>query len=942
MEGRYLHPGKSFIISSPAGSGKTEKLARRYISLLESGAEPEKVLAITFTEKAASEMKERILRIISRESPALYKSIKPRIPLMRISTIHSFCLKLLKRFSLELGLDPNLKVMEEGAAYPLWRDSVSEVLRAEAGSPGLFFRMMKERGIRGWDGLFAHLDEIFHLRPLADLIFEGPLNTESELERNILELYRRCFDVYTGRKSEGRLLDFADLEIYAYRSLASSPEWQNILYSFDEHTDHIMVDEFQDTSSLQWRLIDKLTEEWRSGLGAKRDRGGKPTIFLVGDEKQSIYLFRGADVSVINKAKQRLSEFLGDEYEFEEVKENYRSLPKIIEFTNRLFEKLMPAPGEGSEAPEWRVRYSPFEARRDGQGGIELLLLSNPEGNTKENREREARAVAKEIRTIFRRKEVFGQKEEKWRPCDYSDMAVLLRQRTHLAAFEDALRREKIPFVVLKGMGFYDEPEVALLREFISFIVYPADDYSLFFLLRSPLFGLGYESVLKLGAGDMPLFERLKLAAIKDKKMLAVQKGLERFIGHAKEMPLSMLLETLLEETFGWTHFWEGQRRANVKKFIALIEALEAEGLNPLAIRDKLMSERNKGEVPKANVNAEGMNAVRLMTVHAAKGLQFPIVFLPSLEEDTAPKSTSVVIEEDRGAFSFRYQPDSAIRKEIPEFDRLRTKCLEEEKRLFYVAITRARDFLFLSGFSDKPKGRLAYLMEAFDLKDSSLPFRVTSELELEASYARMPAFSLAEERHFLTEQVYAEPLDYQPPVFVRDVTEDILVKTRHGKDWVLIGMIIHQLLEELSKGTIRYEDSAMRARVLVEGSVFEPEKAERLLKLITGDLEKLNKNGIMDDVVLCRERSFAEFPFVHQRGKTLFNGRMDRVVVKDDAVFIYDYKGFPVKRDSELDELVEKYEFQMELYREAAEALFSLPARAFLVFTHLPLCLEV
>ena len=127
-----------------------------------------------------------------------------------------------------------------------------------------------------------------------------------------------------------------------YEALVSHPEWQNILYSFDEHTDHILVDEFQDTNSIQWQIIDKLTEEWRSGIGSKRSKGKTPTIFLVGDDKQSIYLFRGANAGVFEEAKSRLSEWLGNEYHFEKAKENFRSLPAIINFTNALFEKLMP------------------------------------------------------------------------------------------------------------------------------------------------------------------------------------------------------------------------------------------------------------------------------------------------------------------------------------------------------------------------------------------------------------------------------------------------------------------------------------------------------------------------------------------------------------------------------------------------------------------------
>jgi len=942
----YLNVKRSFIISSPAGSGKTEKLAMRYIALLDAGAEPERILAITFTEKAASEMKERILKILASKYPDLYAKIRPRIPLMRISTIHSFCLKLLKRFSMELGMDPNLSIMDETASGSLWRDSVTGALKKESREHALFFEAMKERGIRGWDGLLAHLDELYYKRPLSELILKGDLG---EPEARILELYSRCLESYRARKAEARLIDFSDLEFYAFHALIKSPEWQNILYAFDEHTDHILVDEFQDTSALQWMLLDKLTEEWRSGLGAKRERGTVPTIFLVGDEKQSVYLFRGADVSVVRKARERLSSFLGSEYEYKEVKENFRSLPEIIEFTNRLFEKIMP---RTLDRESWRVQYSSFEAARTGKGKVELLLLEPEEGShTKSNREHEAALLARHMKILYRNHQVHSHQihSDELKPCDWADMAVLLRQRTHLASFEDALRRENIPFIVLKGMGFYEEPEVALLREFASFLVDPGDDYSLFCLLRSPLFGVGYERLTALIKGKTgPLWNKLEVGASLAKRKSPLTESarvLEELLSLMGGLPLSRIIERLLVATSGWTQFKEKPRHANIKKFIQMVEALEAEGLDPITVRDRLLSERFKAEIAKANVNTEGMDAVKLMTVHAAKGLQFPMVFLPSLDEDTGPKSGAIVVEESAGRFVFRYEPEPDMRKGILEFERMKEREREEEKRLFYVAVTRAMDYLFMSGFEqEKPKGRLKYLKDSFDLgkKEAENPFHLLKEEDIAASYEKVGKIELAAESRFLNEPVYTEPILYEPPLHVRDVTEDILVRTRHGKDWVAIGRVMHQLLEEISKGILADDDLVRRARLLISGETFEPDKRERYLKTVTGDFEKLKKSGLFAEIVLPREHSFAEFPFVHQVGKTLYNGRIDRLIIKDRSARIYDYKSFPLKKGSEIEELADKYRFQMELYRKAVESLYNLPARAFLVFTHIPLSIAV
>ena len=257
----YLDITKSVIISSPAGSGKTEKLARRYISLLIGGSEIEKILAVTFTEKAAAEMKDRILTILEKENPDLFLAIREKMPLMRISTIHAFCLKLLKRFSIELGLDPSLDVMDEFAASLLWSESVYECLMDEKNEPALFYEMIRDRGIRGWDSLYRILDELNKRRPHPELLLKEKHPVAGEEEKRILELYSKCLQRYKDKKLQRHLIDFDDLELLTYEALIKNPEWQNILYSFDEHTDHILVDEFQDTSSLQWKIIDKLTEE---------------------------------------------------------------------------------------------------------------------------------------------------------------------------------------------------------------------------------------------------------------------------------------------------------------------------------------------------------------------------------------------------------------------------------------------------------------------------------------------------------------------------------------------------------------------------------------------------------------------------------------------------------------------------------------------------------
>jgi len=936
---KYLDTTKSVIISSPAGSGKTEKLARRYISLLLSGSEIEKILCITFTEKAAAEMKERILNVLEKENPEMFPKIKEKMPLMRISTIHAFCLKLLKRFSIDLGLDPSLDVMDEFNASLLWSEAVSECVMEEKDKPALFFDMMKDKGIKGRDNVYRILNTLYSKRPISELLLTTDYRADGVEENKILELYSKCLSQYKYKKLERHLLDFDDLEFLTYEALLKHPEWQNILYSFDEHTDHILVDEFQDTSSMQWKIIDKLTEEWRSGVGAKRSEGKIPTIFLVGDDKQSIYLFRGANAGVFHDARERFSEWLGTEYYFEEAKENFRSLPALINFTNNLFGKLMPPTlHEGRH-----IRYAPFEAARRGEGHVELILSEAGE-NIKKSRAKEATALAKRIKSLAGKHEIFDK--DKKRPCVYGDMAILLRKRTHLCIFENALRKEQIPFVVVKGIGFYDEPEVALLRELLAFIIDPLDNYSLFCVLRSPLFGIGHETLLNLvRKNDRPLKEKLR----DEENFSEVFKIVSNWMEKYRDMPLAILLEDALTETGGWRHYWEKQRQANIKKFIKLIESYESAGLSSLEIREKLIKARD-GDEPKANVNTEGMNAVKIMTVHAAKGLQFPMVFLPSLDEAHTPRSDSIVIDEEGSQISIAYEEDSAKRKKIELFSKRKEKETEEGKRLFYVAVTRARDFLCMLGALNKdkrPAGRLSYLTDNFEiLKNGEINnridlFEIITESGIDKLYSASHPLSFTAPEPPISEVVYTEPVMLEPAIKWRDVTEDIDIRITHGEDWVLLGKIFHKLFEELSKMILKPDSIMERAVFLLKNEVLSDKNIHKLSDIILKDFQELDVNDYLNNIILPRDNSFSEMPFILQRGNTVFRGRVDRIIVDNDTAMIYDYKTFPVK-DKELAVLIEKYRFQMEIYREAVGKLFSMKTKSYLLFTHRPLLIEM
>ncbi|MEO0019512.1 MAG: UvrD-helicase domain-containing protein [candidate division WOR-3 bacterium] len=1049
-------PLKSKIVFAPAGSGKTEQLSYRYLELVEAGVKPERILTLTFTDKAAVEMKERILNNARKRNPEIYNILRENILRLRISTIHSFCFSLVRRFADLLNIDPNPAALTD--AKNLWRQAKYDALMKIAENNdladyrSLLISLITREHIQGWKNFSKFLDHLFEKRTVAlrakprgfdinsvkelaerlkrepagferiknyqelfpeDLgnpgvierifktiadhqsVFMTTQNTPrirglSERERrwaadmvryrNLIavlndfnlfkqrwHLFQDCFlATYNEMKQGLGVVDYDDMELLALRLLTEESEWQNILYIFDEHTDHILVDEFQDTSFLQWGIIDKLTEEWRSGEGLKRELGVAPTIFIVGDDKQSIYMFRNARVELFFKAKEKLEQWLGSEkVETVTLQENYRSLPAIIDFTNALFSQLM-NPTENKEP--WRSRYRHFVCRRIGkeQGKVAIILEPRQEVlSIADKREIDAQNLARAIKALiatnFKVSDSSLDASEIVRPCRYKDIAILIRSRQGiLPALEKSLRKENIPFVVVGGTGFYEESEVRYLTALVSFLVDPADDTALYITLRGPLFNIPERDIFlwmtKGETKEPTLWERLDALAREPSE------GLERarkILGDALRKvnyePLYSLVDHILLKTKAWEVFSEPQRVANIRKFIHIIQEEELAGKTPLRIKS-LLEQSNKDE-PKAEIPNEEMNAVQIMTVHSAKGLQFPIVFHPGLHERVLQRETykeKLVVEENAlGEVIFSYIEEGSVRRLHPLHAEYLEKVIEEEKRVFYVACTRARDALFLTGVWDtsSPEGtRLEWLINHLGLKRTDHGFEVARNLPglsitTPQEILQIEVSGGTEEHPTSVPLIRIEPPLPSPPPQVRTVTKYTPHELQKHSDEALgIGETLHRLLELISLGKLdpfspRLEEETAR---LLRIKGFSKEIAEKLDGEILRTVKGLVSSPVWE-IVRPQPNSFVELPIMYHDGKTIWTGRIDRVILKPDAVHIYDYKTLRVKEEEILALKEHYYATQLIYYARACAELF--PGRAvkkFVVFTALPEIVEV
>ena len=563
-----------------------------------------------------------------------------------------------------------------------------------------------------------------YLAPHADLL-SLELSAADERAAEVLPALSRVFfrvDVrYENSKGNGSTLDMDDLLEKSHQLIDADAD---IRHRLAQHYRFALIDEFQDTDPLQWEIIRSLTSPDGQMVGDK--------LFIVGDPKQSIYSFRAADVTVFarvrdaiaeaNAAHERESRPFCDNGEVLDASpderlgslvmgENFRTLAQPVAFVNALFPKFM------QEVPDepFQVGYDPLVGCRSAdvsEGSTELLLLP-PDVNldATEIARREAKLVARRLSHLLMGNDLQVSNPEGLRPPEPRDIALLLRRRRNLSAYEDALRACGIPFQVAGGRGFYQRQEIYDLANILRVLCNPGDGIALMGALRSPYFGLSDNALYALTAPQGGrLAEHLGDASQRQRLSCEDQEAAEDAVARLQHwgalrdrMPLVELLHTILEDTGAWGFLCYGERGdqavANVHKLLDL--AREFRGpLADFVVRLDLLTNEEEQE-GEAVLDAD---ALHILTVHAAKGLEFPIVVVPDLAARfNFQNSDPALIDAEKGIGLRALNPEqdykrtsSFVRTLINRNASRRQRA--EEKRLLYVACTRARDHLLLGG----------------------------------------------------------------------------------------------------------------------------------------------------------------------------------------------------------------------------------------------------
>jgi DNA helicase-2/ATP-dependent DNA helicase PcrA len=937
---------KPLKVVAGAGTGKTTVLALRYLECLrQAGIRPSQVLALTFSNKAAAEMRHRIVKQACYEGLASEEDFLEAF----IGTFHSFAGRLLKKHSIAAGLDPGMEVTEEPGARLTWLRVVEDYLGpgTQGRPPGLpyerlgFFRKelfgfvqrLKDSAIgpRAFLGAaragLDHLPE--HIRrhtALTGLRREGLLERaarEAVYEEAMAEAIFQIYQAYQEALRKRGLMDFGDLLLYAKNLLENNGDLRSRL---QQAYRHILVDEFQDTNEAQFRLLELLAAP------------GMANVSVVGDEKQAIYGWRNARVENVEDFAAR--DWCGREVTLDI---NYRSYRQILEVAHTSIIR------EGRFCQSVPPKLQACKGESPGP----CVVLAHAPGALPE-----AAFVARTIQS------------EHDGGSQYKDMAILMRSMKRSAPYEDALRRLGIPYRAVGGSGFYDRQEIRDILAFIRVAHNPYDNLALVRVMQRPPFSIGdgiMQAIASSEASRVPddrhglyLYDALKESGLPE--AARVLTFLDWLMAHRSRMPLREFLLRAVEESGYARHLYsmalDDSRRAlgNLTKLFNMASSFERAGsMRGLGEFVHYVMFSLDDSVAEPEAPPPGLDVVTLMTVHQAKGLEFPLVFVVDAAKDHFPlkphygplhfqPGIGLLVRKDiQGEETLKFNP-----KGIPGWWSRREVCerdfWDEERRVWYVALTRAKDRLWITSSGEAgrffeelreslptgemvgiegieveatpmvegakasvespPQAREVLAGVATTLPESSPVSQRLVKTRLSLSFSALRTYLTCPRRYRALYQWGLEPLP--PP-------------GEGGVDASLLGRLVHRAivwyhLRGKPRDTSTLLEEAAHCEGLYPGEEYERLYRERALALFQGYLGTELAQDTPDPQDLERELRWRL-----EAGGTVveFAGVVDRIRRGTGAApAIIDYKTGSVREEMDI------YGHQVRLYRMAAASV--------------------
>jgi ATP-dependent helicase/nuclease subunit A len=913
---RALASRKNVAVTAGAGTGKTTLLVSKVVrKVVEEGLELKHLLALTFTEKAAGEMRQRIREQLEKagRSEGLDRA--------EIGTIHSFCAHVLRQFPVEAGVAPDFEV-DEGAAFrrlfdrawPRWLDGElgpgsrrgkrwSAVLRKvkigtlrelalglasfgipddRADAPEVLERLAAEASEGATPELAAALrgkgPPPSKPRGSALRLAEDMAAMDAKLTGEAVRLVSDFAAKFRREYLAEGWVSFDGMLALVY-DLLRSEEFPNVLELLRDRYRFILVDEFQDTDPLQGEIIRRLAE-------GPDDRLVPGKLFLVGDPKQSIYSFRGADIIAYRRLTKRIVDEGGDSVV---LRTNFRSHGGILDLVNAVFKDAM------VERGDLQPKYEPIEpaagrAPRLAGPTVEAVLIEG--AGARSSREAEGEAVAEWIAA--------GRV-----PC--RDVAILLRALTDVNLYIEPLRARGIPYVVEGEKYFYGTTEVIDFVNVLRAVSNPHDRVAVAAVLRSPLGGFSDQELYdKRREFDYRAFHRRASDS-------PAARLLKRWHDQAGRLSVPALIDLIFDE--GWTletaqaGSHGEQAVANLLKLRRKAAEMEAQGGVTLrefldAARRAVREMEEEGESPLAD---ESLDAVRILSIHKAKGLEFPVVILPDLHRRPAA-SDDRVVRFDWPTRTLGVRLDGACDAggaALAYLDRERRR--EEDRRVLYVAMTRAEEALVLLGSAEAPSGSYLSLLlpeirkrarvERRAWRPASPPSPPAPAGPEEPDWAAFDALWKRREARAAALPKFTSPTRLESNDKVNRLLYHVDGEPARPSRAVEVGVACHRVMETLD----------FKAPAVPEGT--DPEAAE----ILRGFFGSAAFRELADSEILARE-----LPFVMPRGGQVVEGVIDVVYRRGAKLYAADYK---------TDKIVEPGDYALirEIYSGAVRRVFKV-----------------
>ncbi|MEO6919548.1 MAG: UvrD-helicase domain-containing protein [Collimonas sp.] len=735
-------------------------------------------------------------------------------------------------------------------------------------------------------------------------------------ERTVLSMNQHLFSVgnaylecYQALKAEQRLFDFADLEWQAYR-LLTNPESAAYLQSrLDTRYKHILLDEFQDTNPLQWSIV-------RAWLSAYGEDAGQPSVFVVGDPKQSIYRFRRAEPRVFEAARTLLQEQGATVLQANQTRRNASAIVEVLNagfHANPLFSAQTTLGEVGGEV--WRlplIQQPAGETADDASSpGLRNPLITAREESEDARRRDEGKQLAQAL--WLARQRLTVAQENGRRSLRWSDVMLLVKKRSHLGAYESALREAGIPFMSDKRGGLLESLEISDLIALLTFLITPDDARALGHVLKSPIFGASDDDLINLAQRpERGWWARLRAAAGEERAAPTVQHAvalLEQWLQAAPRLPVHDLLDLILHQGQLLARYAQAasplsrsQAIGNIETFVELALNMDAGRYPSLpkfidALRG--LQHAGGGDAPdEASIDA-ATDAVRILTVHSAKGLEAPVVVLLDANHSKPARDDYGILcdwpqdaEAPRHFSAFGSSAERGAARD-PLFNAEEGFKTQEDWNLLYVATTRAKQLLIISGVAGRSGG---VTEDSWYARLELVPETVVDEAVEHA----LDAVASGAQR--FNQEIF-DPPQLPPPVVVVAATFD--------NQAIAEGVALHGLLERVTQHG--------------QWPVVLPE-AETIARWLPCPLALARQVRLQAQTILAQtalEHFFNPGLHLHARNEMEIIAdnavlRFDRVVVFEDEVWILDYKR------NLLDNERAAYTAQLRSYRQAAQPVFA------------------